>query len=154
MCDLIVIVMPLRDPTLKSEQLYHVYNRGFLRMDLFNTLRDCKKFENKTAYYSKKYSVEIIHYTLMGNHFHFLAKQNKEGGLSKFMQKLLQSFAMYFNIKYQRRGPVFDSRFKAKPVTELEYLRTIESYIANNPVKARIKVCENIASIGFPPELK
>ncbi len=149
-----IIAMPFRHPPLKSEQLYHVYNRGFLRMELFKTLRDCKKFENKTAYYSKKYGVEVVHYTLMGNHFHFLAKQIEHEALSKFMQKLLQSFAMYFNIKYQRRGPVFDSRFKAKAVTELEYLRIIEAYIANNPVKARIKVCENMSSIGYPPELK
>ena len=123
-------------------------------MRIFDALRNCKRFEYKTAYYSEKYDIEVVHYALMGNHFHFLIKQNKEGSLSIFMQKLLQSFAMYFNIKYQRRGPVFDSRFKAKVITELDYLRTIEKYIANNPVKARIKVCQNFASIGFPPELK
>ena len=90
----------------------------------------------------------------MDNHFHFYLKDIKLVSVSKFMQKLCQSYAMYFNIKYRRRGPVFDSRFKSKAVTELEYLRTLERYIANNPVKARIKVCENTASIGLGPELK
>ena len=76
----------------------------------------------------------------MDNHFHFLIYKAKPDNLEKFMQLLEQSHAIYFNIKYSRRGPVFDSRYKSKPVTKLDYYRTIKRYIIKNPIERVLKI--------------
>ncbi|MDI6891239.1 MAG: transposase, partial [Thermodesulfovibrionales bacterium] len=47
--------------------------------------------------------VEILAFCLMPNHIHLLVKQLKEGGISKFMQKLGAGYAAYFKIKYDIR---------------------------------------------------
>lgn len=137
----------------KNHQFYHVYNQGFEKMMIFKTNRDLEKFEYKMEYYSAKYKIFIKDYALMGNHFHLLLKQLQGESVSKFMQKLQQSFAMYSNIKYRRRGPLFNGRFKAKSVTDMEYYLEIQKYIANNPVKAKIRVGNNYSMVGFSPNL-
>ena len=72
-----------------------------------------------------------------------MAGGKKEGGIENFMRKLQQSHAIYSNIKYKKKGPVFGGRFKAKPVTKNDYYREIQRYIANNPIKAKISTEEN-----------
>ena len=41
-------------------------------------------------------------YCLMPNHFHLLIHEKIENGISKFMQKLLTAYTMYFNKKNER----------------------------------------------------
>lgn len=79
--------------------------------------------------------VAIGAYVLMGNHFHLLIKESTENGLSAFMQKLLTGYTKYFNKKYKRVGPLFQSRFKAEHVENDEYLKYLYAYIHLNPVK-------------------
>ena len=66
--------------------------------------------------------VDIGAYCLMSNHFHILIRE-KENNIPKFMAKLLTSYSMYFNIKYERKGKLFESHFQAQHVDDDEYLR-------------------------------
>jgi hypothetical protein len=71
----------------------------------------------------------------MPNHFHLLVqeKDEKGKGVSKFMQKLMTSYTMYFNTKYERTGALFSSSFKARHVTRDEHLKYLFAYIHLNP---------------------
>ena len=71
----------------------------------------------------------------MPNHFHLLVRELKEGGISKFMQKLMTGYTMYFNKKNDRNGSLFQGKFKATHVSNDRYLRYLVSYIHLNPVK-------------------
>lgn len=79
--------------------------------------------------------VDVGAYCLMNNHFHLLVREVKEGGLSAFMQKLITAYTMYFNLKYERAGPLFSGRFKAQHVDNDRYLRYLFIYLHLNPVK-------------------
>ena len=79
--------------------------------------------------------VAIIAYVLMPNHFHLLVKEITAGGTSDFMEKLLTGYAMYFNKKYERVGPLFQGTFKAEHADRDEYLKYLFAYIHLNPVK-------------------
>ncbi|MEK9131625.1 MAG: transposase [Patescibacteria group bacterium] len=135
-------------------EFYHLYSRGVDKRSLFddrydydhfikllyvcngeipfiarNTLKDiflCNRGET---------TVEIGAYCLMPNHFHILIREKIDGGISKFMQKLLTAYSHYFNKKYQRTGTLFESRFKAKHADTDEYLKYLFAYIHLNPVK-------------------
>lgn len=79
--------------------------------------------------------VEILCYCLMPNHFHFLLKQNTDGGITHFVRKFANSYTRYFNTKYDRIGPLFQGTFKAKLIENDEYLLQVSKYIHRNPLK-------------------
>ena len=73
--------------------------------------------------------VKILCYCLMPNHFHLLLKEIREGGISKFMQKLGGGYTNYFNFKHQEAGRIFQGPYKAKLVDEEMYLKYLSVYI-------------------------
>ncbi|MDP3882669.1 MAG: transposase [Candidatus Staskawiczbacteria bacterium] len=73
--------------------------------------------------------VKICTDCLMPNHFHFLVEEIQEGGVSCFMQKLGNSYARYFSIKYDRPGSLFQGRFGAVEVSNDNQLKYLLIYI-------------------------
>lgn len=73
--------------------------------------------------------VKILAWTLMPNHFHLLLKETKEGGISKFMQKLGNSMSTYANLKHKEKGSLFQGAYKGRTVGEDRYLRYLAPYI-------------------------
>ena len=86
-----------------------------------------------------KHEIEIICYCLMPNHFHLLLRQKENGKIPIFMKCLQLGYAKYFNTKYQRVGPLFQGRFKAKWIENDEYLLQVSSYIHRNPLSLNKK---------------
>ena len=78
--------------------------------------------------------VEIIAFCIMPTHLHFILKQLKENGISTFMSNILNSYTRYFNTKYNRKGPLWEGRFKNALVKTDEQLLHLTRYIHLNPV--------------------
>ncbi|MDO8551701.1 MAG: transposase [bacterium] len=76
--------------------------------------------------------IRIFCYSLMPNHFHLLIQQLQEGGVTTFLRKSLDSYAKFFNTKYDRVGPLFQGSFKAKLIEKDEYLLQLSKYIHRN----------------------
>ena len=53
------------------------------------------------------------------------------------MKKILLSYSHYFNRKYDRRGYLFQDRYKSKPIEGDEYLLSVVRYIHRNPLEVR-----------------
>ena len=69
--------------------------------------------------------VRILAYCIMGNHYHLLVEEIREGGITQFMHKFGTGYSMFFNKKHERVGPLFQGRFKNVPVDDdlqLQYL--------------------------------
>jgi len=130
------------------DSYYHVYSRGSNKQQLFLDYADYMYFEKLFArYLSKKATldknglaypnynghIELSTYCLMNNHFHLLIYQTDVGVMTKFMRSLMTSYGRYFNLKYKRTGPVFESRYKAAQITSQGYLEHISRYIHLNP---------------------
>ncbi len=79
--------------------------------------------------------VDVLAYCLMPNHFHIVLRPRVESGVSIFMQRVLTGYSMYFNIKHERSGALFGSRYKSKHINSDPYFRWIFSYVHLNPVK-------------------
>lgn len=139
----------------ETDEFYHVYNRGVDKRKIFFVDRDWDVFQwllfarncpdridipkslGGSWQKGKKQSeplVDIIAYALMGNHFHLLLREKQDDGISTFMRKLLTSYAMYMNKKYNRSGPLMCRPFRAKYVDSDEYFRWLVSYIHMNPI--------------------
>ncbi len=74
--------------------------------------------------------VSVLAWTLMPNHFHLLLRETRDGGVSKFMQRLCGSMSATFNKKYEETGSIFQGAFKGKTIDSDEYLRYVLAYIA------------------------
>ena len=93
-----------------------------------NNLREIFK-ENR-----EKTLVSILSYCLMPNHFHLILYEHTEGGISKFMGKLLTAYSMYFNTKYERSGPLFTRPFRSEHIGNEPQFMYIFSYVHLNPI--------------------
>lgn len=146
--------MPIRTTPLINGQVYHVYNRGVEKRRIFENRRSYTRFLQTVRYYQlegpkpkfsnfvkyklfepnpNKKIVEVISYCLMSNHFHFLIKQLREGGISEFISKLSNSYTKYYNTKFNRIGPLLQGQFKAVLIESDEQLVHVSRYIHLNP---------------------
>lgn len=152
----------MRRLTFTTGEIYHVFSRGVEKRriflddnDRFRFIHDLYEFNDEelasTLYYKqaalksyeigthkishkRKPIVEVLAFALMGNHYHLLLRQIRDGGLTEFMQKLGVGYAMHFNKKYKRVGPLFQGRFGAAHVHEESHLVHLPIYIHLNPL--------------------
>lgn len=82
--------------------------------------------------------VDLLAFCVMTNHLHLLIKENVDKGTSTYMQRLLNGYAKYFNMRYNRSGPLFTSRFKNVLVDDDEQLLHVSRYIHLNPYVAHM----------------
>lgn len=157
----------LRKTPFENNETYHVYNRGAHKQPIFLDAPDYRRFQlllliansitpvhlSNTQYHYQgpslikiydevviqKKLVNIIGYVLMPNHFHIVLKQEMENGITTFMKKLCTAYSMYFNIKHEHSGTVFQGRFKSKHINSAAYLRWLMAYIHLNPVGLKQK---------------
>ena len=116
------------------DALYHVTSRGNGRGVVFHDDADSQRFLAQLAHHLRIANVVLYAYVLMGNHFHLLVRTPR-ANLSRFMQRLLSSYALYSRYRHRRPGHLFQGRFKAKLVEDETYLLAVSRYIHLNPVK-------------------
>jgi REP element-mobilizing transposase RayT len=126
-----------RPPRLEiAGGLYHVMSRGNARRRIFFSDKDRARFLQQLQDNLRNYHVVLYAYVLMQNHFHILIKTER-ANLSRFMQRLNTSYALYVHYKRGLVGHVLQGRYKAKLVETDEYLVSLSRYIHLNPTKTR-----------------
>ncbi|UCE56905.1 MAG: transposase [Desulfobacterales bacterium] len=115
---------------------YHVMNRGNRREDIFINETDRSSFVAALSDSCEAFSVKLIAYVLMANHFHLLV-QTAHGNLSEFMRHFLVTYTVRFNRRHGRSGHVFQGRFKSFLVEEDQYLLPLSRYMHLNPIRPR-----------------
>jgi putative transposase len=74
----------------------------------------------------------------MCNHVHILATPASAGGLGRLMQSVGRRYVGLFNVMMERKGTLWEGRFKSCLVDTDAYLLQCYRYIELNPVRARI----------------
>lgn len=143
--------MAFRKESFAIDEYYHIYNRGTEKREIFLDKKDYDHFLFLMFVCNTTKSIELRRieenfsrganivnigaYCLMPNHFHILIREKIDGGISKFMLKLLTSYSMYFNKKYKRTGKLYEGKFKSNYIVGDNYLKYLYSYIHLNPAK-------------------
>lgn len=140
--------------TYAESSYYHIYNRGVNKGLIFPDNHDYKTFlfylkiylspaklqgeylKVPPSHKLKNYSdqIKLFAYCLMPNHFHLLIRQANAYDINFFMRSLTSKYAMYFNRKYKRVGPLFQGVYKAVLVESEQQLLYLTKYIHRNPI--------------------
>ncbi|MBI2609615.1 transposase [Candidatus Giovannonibacteria bacterium] len=147
---------------LAGGEYYHVFNRGVEKRNIFLDDKDRWRFlsllfalqgdavlnpfgrivplvEHRMfnnlifGQIEKSRYIELVGFCLMANHFHLIVGSEKEGGISKYMQRLLNAYTKYFNTRYNRSGHLFGSKFQSAHIDTDKYLHYLTAYIHLNP---------------------
>lgn len=143
-------------PKFVNGYLYHLYNRGVEKRDVFQKEKDYIRFigdlyefndikpsvlnigrrllEVRLLTVRVKPLVEILAFCLMPNHYHLLVRQKEKDGITEFMRKLGTGYTNYFNLRYDRVGPLFQGKFKAVLLEKEAHLTHLPHYIHLNPL--------------------
>ncbi|MEA3306520.1 MAG: transposase [Elusimicrobiota bacterium] len=149
--------MPYRN-ILAVNSVYHVFTKSIAGYKIFNSEVDYKRIIGTIAFYNQddpesKFSVfwdknndegkgfdirgglaKLIAYCIMPTHIHLVLSPLKEDCVSKFMNRVLKSYSKYFNVKHNRKGPLWEGRFKSVLVNTDEQLQHLTRYVHLNPV--------------------
>ena len=145
-----------------SDGIYHVYNRGVEKRDIFTKDGDRMRFlysliifnstedaDNERHYFEPNFSnltevglrysdqkklVKIHAFVLMRNHYHLMIEQVEDNGITTFMRKLGTGYTNYFNKKYERVGALFQGKYKAISLEEQRQFLYLPYYIHLNPL--------------------
>lgn len=125
-----------RQARLESETgYYHVMIRGINKENIFQAEHEKEKIFNLLKEKTQEEPCKILAYCIMNNHLHMIIHAEK-AILVRIMKRINISYAMYYNLRKNRIGPVFQDRFRSENIETEKYLFGAIRYIHNNPVKA------------------
>ncbi len=157
----------------KYGEMYHVCNKSIANYSIFQSSWNAQRFIETVDYYNhdsvwtsfsvalkqkNKYQYEnilfqkndalikILSYCIMPDHYHLLFKVTSEKLISKYISDIENSYTRYFNLKHNRKGPLWQSRYRAVPITSNEQLLHVSRYIHLNPTTKGL--------VDFPEEWK
>jgi len=81
----------------------------------------------------KNRTVELISFCLMPNHFHLQVLEKTEGGIAKYMQRILTAYTKYFNVRHQKSGHLLQGSYKSVLMENDLQLMHTSAYIHKNP---------------------
>lgn len=104
-------------------------------MTLFHTYEEYYFYYQNLIELTRKYDVEMYHYSLMPNHMHLLLSPTCEN-LPVFMKELQNRYAKRFCMLYSYQGHVWQGRYKIRTIQGDTDLYACGNYIEMNPVRA------------------
>lgn len=150
--------MGLRHVRFVTGEIYHICNRSVAGIPIFQGKKEAELFLECGRYYNQehppikfsvyrtnreKFSAErgrsivrVLAYCIMPNHFHYLLRQETEGGVLLFIKKISNSFAHYYCLKHHHSGHLFAGNFRAVHIEDEYQLIHVSRYIHLNPVTA------------------
>lgn len=151
---------------LEENRFYHIYNHAVGNELLFTKEDNYKYFLMLIEKYLLN-CLDIFSYCLMPNHFHLVIRikdalnieianptrvlnprrvfqtSDVPTLISKQFSNLFNSYAQAFNKQQQRKGSLFNNRFKRIHIGAESYLLKLIHYIHYNPVEANL--CSTIS---------
>jgi putative transposase len=182
--------MPIRNVALFVDGVFHIYNKSIADYKIFNdekeyqtmldliyfhsfkelpysfsTFKKFKSFsrngENKTTTNDQIRRVDTVAYCIMPTHIHLILKEIQQDGISIYMKQILKGYSQYFNFRHNRKGPLWENRFKNTLVENQEQLRHLSRYVhlnpsttflTNNPVEWRYSSYRECIGAAVPDE--
>lgn len=149
----------MRRNIFRKGEIFHVFNKSIANFGIFKDFDNGQRFIQALGYYNNSdtkinlakfitqdpnfspdllllennHLVKFIAFCIMPDHYHLLLKILCDKVMSKYIGDVENSFSRYFNIRYKRKGPIWQSRFKAVKIKNNEQLLHVSRYVHINP---------------------
>ncbi len=126
-----------RPPRVHLEDvIYYVTLEGPYQEPVFRDAADYQKYLELLGRYKKEYGFKLFSYALLPNHIHLLIEANEEFPISTIMQKITPLYTKYFNARHERKGPLFQKRFRSVIVEKETHLPDLTRYVHMTPSRS------------------
>jgi len=129
--------MPRKNRVDYPSAINHVMVRGVAGMPIFADDQDRYVFLSRANELFDGVRARTVVWSLMPNHAH-QQTQTLASPLSKVMHRQDTAYAQYFNKRHDRKGHVFQNRYKSLLVADEDYLFRLIRYVLLNPIRASI----------------
>jgi putative transposase len=128
--------------------VHHVMSRGIEGTNIFRDDQDRAVF---CKILDKRISQSGYHnyaWALLPNHYHLVIRVN-EYPLSRFMRLINGEYARYFRKSCDKRGYLFQDRYKSIVTQDQNYIEELIRYVHLNPVRAGL--CSSLQTLASYP---
>jgi len=116
--------------------LQHIIIRGIERQKIFRDDDDRAAFLQRLGRVLTESTTPCYAWALMPNHAHFLLQTGRVP-LATVMRRVLTGYAVTFNRRHRRHGPLFQNRYKSILCEQEPYLLELVRYIHLNPFRGQ-----------------
>ena len=118
--------------------LFHVLNRGVGRMQVFRAEKDYEAFQRVVEQTLHVAPIRICAYCWMPSHWHFVLWPERDGDLSRFMQRMANTHTQRWQQAKRRVGfgHLYQGRFKSFPIESDEHFYSVVRYVERNALRA------------------
>ena len=127
--------MPRRRRIVCPGEIHHVISRSIDGIEIFTNDLERSKFISSLGTLITKTDCMCYAWSIMPNHYHLVLRPLGDS-LSTLMRRLNGSYARYFNRRHNRRGYLFQDRFKSIATQRHDYLCELIRYVHLNPIRA------------------
>lgn len=148
----------------RENTFWHLCNKSISNFGIFKDPSNSRRFIEVLDYYNNsnfkvKYSlaiknniysynnllipkndsfIKILTYCIMPDHYHLVLKILKRDILSKYINDIENSYTHFFNRKFDRKGPLWQSSFRSVLIKTIEQLLHVTRYVHINPTTSNL----------------
>ncbi len=129
-----------------GNHVYHVLNRANARAQIFETNGDYTQFESILQDAVEKYSMRLLAYCIMPNHWHLVLYPEHDGDMGLFMGWLTNTHTRRWHAEKNMvgQGHLYQGRYKSFLCQEDSHFLTLVRYVERNAKRANlVKKAEN-----------
>ena len=123
-----------------GNHVYHVLNRANVSMQIFDADDDYKQFESILKDAVETYSMRLLAYCIMPNHWHLVLYPKHDGDMRLFMGWLTNTHTRRWHTEKDTvgQGHLYQGRYKSFLCQEDRHFLTLVRYVERNAKKANL----------------
>jgi putative transposase len=113
-------------------------NRAARRDVLFANASDYRMFIDVLGSAKVRFSMRVLAFTVMPNHWHLILWPEKDVQRSRFMHWLTGTHTQRWHASHRTAGtgPLYQGRYKAIAIQSDDHFLTVARYVERNPIRA------------------
>ncbi len=112
---------------------YYVTAKGSTNQELFMDKADYRTYMELVAKYKSQHQFQLFSYCLLPDRLYLLIETGEDATISEIMHDLNSLYTKYFNGRYQKKGHLFESRFKSVLIEKITTLLPMTRHIHRMP---------------------
>ncbi len=130
--------MPRTARNARGGVIYHVFNRGNLRLPVFTDPGEYRLFEEFMQCACDRLSMRILAYCLMPNHWHMMLWPRKDPDLARFVGWVTQMHTQWWHLMRGTvgTGHLYQGRYRTVEIQDDRHLFDACRYVERNALSA------------------